>query len=238
VKQATATRIAEITAETKKPRSDHEDADDRRDHADHRDDQGEDQPVVAERGLAKDERRDQHDRVRLEQVGRHTGTVTDVVTDVVGDGRGVPGVVLRDALLNLADQVRADVRGLGVDAAADTHEHREQRRAEAETLKDVRGIPLVDEHDDGRAEQAKPHREHPRHATGAEGDPHGVPLAPLAGRRRYPDVAAHAQRHAGKAGRPGEDRADEEEETASPADAITVGGQHEQDPEDNENEDA
>jgi hypothetical protein len=56
--------------------------------------------------------------VRLEEVGAHAGHVADVVTDVVGDDGGVARVVLGDAGLDLADQVGADVGGLGVDAAA------------------------------------------------------------------------------------------------------------------------
>jgi hypothetical protein len=110
------------------------DADQRGEHADGRDDEREDQALLAEGDLAQDERGDQRDGVRLEQVGRHAGAVTHVVTDVVGDRRGVARVVLGDALLDLADQVGADVGRLGEDAAADAHEHREQRAAEGEAL--------------------------------------------------------------------------------------------------------
>ena len=42
------------------------------------------------------------------------------------------GIVLGDALLDLADEVRADVGGLGVDAAAELGEQRHERGAEAE----------------------------------------------------------------------------------------------------------
>ena len=83
------------------------------------------------------------------------GAVADVVADVVGDGGGVARVVLGDALLDLADQVGADVGRLGEDAAADPHEHREQGGAEAETLQHLRRVRPVDQHDDGRAEQAE-----------------------------------------------------------------------------------
>ena len=153
-------------------RRDREDADDRGDDADRRDDEREDQALGAERGLAEDECGDQRDGVRLEEVGGHAGAVADVVADVVGDRRGVAGVVLGDALLDLADQVRADVGGLGEDAAADTHEHGEHGRAEAEALEDVGRVLLVDEDDRSRAEQAEADREHAGHAAGAEGDAH------------------------------------------------------------------
>ncbi len=70
--------------------------------------------------------------VGLEEVGRHAGAVADVVADVVGDGGGVARVVLGDAGLDLADEVAADVRALGEDAAAETGEDRDERAAEAE----------------------------------------------------------------------------------------------------------
>ena len=92
----------------------------------------------AEEDLAEDQRGHQRDGVGLEEVGRHAGAVADVVAHVVGDGRGVARVVLGDARLDLADEVGADVGGLGEDAAADTHEHGEQGAAEAEALEDDR----------------------------------------------------------------------------------------------------
>ena len=95
---------------------------------------GKTRPSVPKATLPRISARDQRDGVGLEQVGGHAGAVTDVVADVVGDGGGVARVVLGDALLDLADQVGADVGGLGEDAAADTHEHGEQRGAEAEAL--------------------------------------------------------------------------------------------------------
>ena len=86
-----------------------------------------------ERGHTEDDRRDERDLVALEQVGGHAGAVADVVTDVVGDGRGVAGIVFGDAGFDLADEVGADVGGLGEDAAADTKEEGQQRATEAES---------------------------------------------------------------------------------------------------------
>ena len=45
---------------------------------------------------------------------------------------GIARIVLRDAGLDLADQIAADVGALGEDAAAETGEDRDQRGAEAE----------------------------------------------------------------------------------------------------------
>ena len=137
-----------------------EDADDRGDGTDGRHDQREDEALLAEGDGAEDQRGHQRDGVGLEQVGRHAGAVADVVADVVGDRGGVARVVLGDALLDLADEVGADVGGLGEDAAADTHEHGEQRGAEAEALEHGGRFALVDQHDRGRAEEAETDGQH------------------------------------------------------------------------------
>ena len=60
------------------------------------------------------------------------GAVADVVADVVGDHGRVPRVVLRDARLDLPDEVGTDVGGLREDAAAEPGEDRDERAAEGE----------------------------------------------------------------------------------------------------------
>ena len=66
------------------------------------------------------------DRVGLEEVGRHARAIADVVADVVRDDRRVARIVFRNAGLELADEVGTDVGGLGVDATAESGEHRDQ----------------------------------------------------------------------------------------------------------------
>ena len=107
------------------------------------------------------DRRDDRADVRLEEVGAHAGDVADVVADVVGDGGRVAGVVLGDAGFDLADEVGADVGGLGVDAAADAGEQRDRRGAEAEGGEDLERVVDLeprDEHEvrDDKAEQGEP----------------------------------------------------------------------------------
>ena len=133
-----------------------EDADHRGEHADRGHQQGEHHADGAEEDLTEDQRGHEGDGVGLEEVGRHTGAVTDVVAHVVGDGGGVARVVLGDAGLDLAHQVGADVGGLGEDAAADAHEHGQQGATEAEALEDD-GCGLVEE----EQRQAKPNRPRP-----------------------------------------------------------------------------
>ncbi len=192
-----------------------EDADDSGDDPDHRNSQREDQALGAEGLLAEDQRGHQGDGVGLEEVGGHTGTVTDVVTDVVGDGRGITGVVLGDAGLDLADQVGADVSGLGEDAAADPHEHGQQGRAEAEAFEDLRSVLLEDQDDERGAEQAETDGEHSDSAAGAERDAHGPRLAFVLRRRGHADVAADGKPHAREADREGREGPHDEEERAS-----------------------
>src|SRR3989442_1213269 len=79
---------------------------------------------------AEDERADVLRRGRLERVGAAARAVADVVADQVGDDGRVAGVVLRDARLDLPDQVRAHVGRLRVDAASELREERDQARAE------------------------------------------------------------------------------------------------------------
>ena len=60
------------------------------------------------------------------------GAVADVVADVVGDHGRVARIVLRDARLDLADEVGADVGGLREDATAEPREHGDEGAAERE----------------------------------------------------------------------------------------------------------
>ncbi len=176
--------------------------------------------------------------VGLEEVRGHAGAVAHVVADVVRDHRRVTWIVLGNPRLHLADQVRADVGRLRVDAAADAHEHGQQRRAEAEALQHARRVGLEDDHHDRRAEQPQPDREHARDAAGTERDPHRRVLAALLRRRGDAHVAAHGQRHAGEPGERREQRAHQEERRAAPADPGRVRRQQQEDEEDHHDEHA
>ena len=119
-------------------------ADDRGDDRDAADDQRVDRDLAGEVGGEGEDAEQHHgdrgDRVGLEQVGGHAGAVADVVADVVGDHGRVAGIVLGDPRLDLADQVGADVGGLGEDAAAETGEDGDQRATEAEADQRVDGL--------------------------------------------------------------------------------------------------
>ena len=202
------------------------------------DDQREDEALLAERRLAEDERGDERHGVGLEQVGRHAGAVADVVADVVGDGGRVARVVLGDALLDLADEVGADVGRLGEDAAADAHEHGEQRGAEAEALEHRGRVTLVDQDDRRGTEQAETDDAHADEAAGAERDPRALGAAALpadaaAATRTFARVASHMPRYPIVAENTAPTR---KNDRAAELDAV-VTGQQEQEREDDDGED-
>ena len=127
----------------------------------------------------QDHRRTDGDDIGLEQIGCHSGAIADIVADIVRDHGGVAGIVLGDTGLDLADQVGADVRGLGEDAAAETSEDRDQRSAERQGDQRVDHLAVVrcealnvDEHveEDGDGEQRETGDEHARDRARTERD--------------------------------------------------------------------
>ena len=68
---------------------------------------------------------------RLKEVGAAAGAVANVVAHEVGDHACIAWVILWDPLLDFANEVGANVCGLGVDAAAELGEERNERCAEA-----------------------------------------------------------------------------------------------------------
>ena len=184
--------------------------------------------MLAERDRAEDQRGHQGDGVGLEQVGGHAGAVADVVADVVGDRGGVARVVLGDALLDLAHEVGADVGRLREDAAADTHEHGEQRGTEAEALEHGGRFTLVDQHDRGCAEEAQADRHHADVTAGAERDAHRRVAALVLSGSGDADVRTDGEPHAEVADGGREQRAEHEEEGSTDLEAPVVRGQDQQ----------
>ena len=172
---------------------------------------------------------------RFEEVGAAAGAVADVVADEVGDDGGVARVVLRDARLDLADEVSADVGSLGVDTAAELGEERYEAGAEAEAddqeRRDLRRVvedAAVDEEDARDAEEAQRDDEEAGDGAAAKRDRDRVLQALLSG-GRGPDVGAHGDEHTDVAGEAGAERADQErdagEQTLLPAADHDIGGE-------------
>ena len=163
------------------------------------------QPTGGKRRPKKHDR-DRRDRVGLEEVGCHAGAVPDVVADVVGDDGRVARVVLGDAGLDLPDEVGADVRGLGVDTAAEPREDGDQRAAEGKADQVVDRVVLRDVEPAGEdsvvagnPEEAEPDDEEAGDGARAESHVQRRGQAPLR-RLGRADVRAHCDVHADEAG--------------------------------------
>ena len=220
--------------------ADEEGGDDRGDDAHAADQQriehhraGDRRPAEEDRG--QDHGGDDGDDIGLEQIGRHAGAVADIVADVVRDHRGIARVVLGDARLDLADEVGADVRALGEDAAAETREDRDQRGAEAERHQRIdqgaAARPLAQQEAvvAGDRQQGEAGDEHARHRSRFERDrqPLGQALARRLGRA---DVGADGDVHADIARRARQDRADQVTDGHMPAEQeVQHHGDHDAD---------
>ena len=174
---------------------------------------------------AQDHRADVLGGRRLEQVGATAGAVADVVADEVRDHARVARVVLGDALLDLADEVRPDVGGLGVDAAAELGEQRDERGPEAEPDDQERRLlhghvgddRVIQREDAPHAEERKRDDEEPGDGPAAHRDLDGLDeAAPCRG--RGPNVGPDGDEHADDAGGHRTQRADEEGEGGHQAD--------------------
>ena len=199
-----------------------DDRGDDRDAADHQREDRDLAGVVGGEGEdAEQHHRDRGDRVGLEQVGGHAGAVADVVADVVGDHRRVAGIVLGDPGLDLADQVGADVGGLGEDAAAEPGEDGDQRATEAEADQRVDRLLVgaAGDHQDpevaGDPEQRQADDQQAGDRAALEGDVERRRHA-AAGGLGDARVGPHRDVHADEAGGAGEDGADHEADRGLP----------------------
>ena len=110
--------------------------------------------ISAERERADQNRADQTDGIRFENVRGHAGAIADVIADVVRDGGRIARIVFLEALLDLADEIGADVGRFGVNAAAESREHADQTRAERETDETVHGFIVTDHFGGERVENS------------------------------------------------------------------------------------
>ncbi len=153
------------------------------------------------------------DRIRFEQVGCHPGAIADVVADVVRDDRRVARIVFRNAGLELADQVGTDVGGLGVDAAAESGEDRDERCPEGEA---DQGVEVL-EHPvrEGDTDEPEADHEEPGDRAPLEGELEGG-VDPAASGLGGAQVGAHRDVHADVPGGAAQHRADQKENAGLP----------------------
>ena len=149
-------------------------------------------------------RGDDRTRIRLEEVGSHAGHVAHVVAHVVRDGGGIARIVLRNARLDLADEIGADVGCLRENAATHARKERNRRRTEGESGQ--RLIVLKNHVEHGNEDEADADHRHPHHGAGREGHAQrGVQADARFGGGAH--IRADSDVHADIAGRGRSDRA-------------------------------
>ncbi len=92
---------------------------------------------------------------RLEDVRSTAGAVAHIVANQVGDDGRVARIVLRNSCFHFADQVRADVGGLGVDAAAELRKQRDQRCAKSKPDQAIGNFLRMIESPEGEEQQSQ-----------------------------------------------------------------------------------
>jgi hypothetical protein len=184
---------------------------------------------ACEEQAAEQHGRDDRDRIGLEEIRRHARAVAHVVADVVRDDRGVARIVFGDARFHLADEVRADVRTLRENAAAESREDGDEGAAERKSHERMKRVVLrsfsrqrVQEHRvvTGHAQQAEPHDEHARDRAALEGDAQRG-IEPVGRGLSGAHVRAHRDVHADVAREAREDRADREPAGGGPVERET-----------------
>ena len=178
--------------------------------------QGEDGALGLEGHDAQGQSGDQRAHVALEEVCAHAGYVAHVVAHVVRDDGGVPGIILGDAGLDLTHQVRANVRGLGVDAAAHAGEEGDGGGAQGEAGEDLH--ILGDGVNDRAAQQAQAHHAHAHDGAAGEGQAQRPVHAGGPGGVRGADVGLGGNVHAHVARGHGEGGTHQEADGGLPAD--------------------
>ncbi len=159
------------------------------------------------------DRRDHGTAIGLKDVGSHARHVANVVADVIGDDARIARIVLGNAGLDLADQVRADVGALGEDSAADTIKQRDHAGAHAETVDAMRRLGIGAEHEIQRAEteQAQRGQHEAHHRAAVKGDRERFARTEFVCRGRRAHIGARRGVHAeeareGRAERAGQER--------------------------------
>ena len=155
-----------------------------------------------------------------------------VVAHVIGNGGGVPGIILGDAGLHLAHQVRAHVGGLGVDAAAHsgeqghkggTHTVHDHDVAQRHRVIHAKGIAQQEEpHSDIQHPQANHGKAHDR--AGGERHPQALVQA-LGGGLGGTGIGVGRNLHADEARQHGEDAAGDKGEGGELGEHLSAGGE-------------
>ena len=78
--------------------------------------------------------------IGLEDIGSHSRHIADVVANVVGNHAWVSRIILGNARFDFSNEIRRDIRALGIDTAAHTREECHHRSAHAEAVNMLYGL--------------------------------------------------------------------------------------------------
>src|SRR3546814_15374922 len=87
------------------------------------------------------------DLIGFEKVSRHARTIADIVAHIIGDNGGITRIILWNPGFHLADQVSADISGLGKDTAAKTGADGAKGRTEGQRPPRVDDRAILQRHD-------------------------------------------------------------------------------------------
>ncbi len=113
----------------------------------------------------------------FKKVGAAASAVANIIADEVGNHSGVTRVIFRDAGLNLADEVGADISCLGIDTAAKLSKKGDKAGAKTEADNQVRGdfrrvIATIGEENNGDPDKAQSRDKESGDSAAAQGDIH------------------------------------------------------------------
>mmetsp|Transcript_15563 Transcript_15563/g.21863 ORF Transcript_15563/g.21863 Transcript_15563/m.21863 type:complete len:258 (+) Transcript_15563:1422-2195(+) len=143
---------------------------------------------------------------RTEQVGTHTGDITNIVANVVSNSGGVARVVLGNTCHNLARQVGTNISSFSVDATANTAKHSNRRTAKTKAshafeqgVAAVGKVELLFKKDAEKVQhqKCKTAKRKTHDSTGTERRVEGIlPLVVGSCRDRCASVGKHSDLHA------------------------------------------
>jgi hypothetical protein len=157
-------------------KTDEEDGDHRSDDGDRTKNQGKYRGNcdVGEQQITEKHGRNCRDSICLEKVGCHSCTVADVVADIVRNGRRISGIILRDACLDLADQVCADISTFCEDPTSEARKDGYQTSSETESDECDDSVPRGASRsrqyriEAGNRSQCEARNDHPGHGSALE----------------------------------------------------------------------
>ena len=167
-------------------------------------------------GHAQGQGGDDGAHIAFKQIGPHAGHVAHVIAHIVSDNSRVAGVILGDAGLHLAHQVRAHISGLGVDAAAHTGKQGNGGSAQGEAEKNA--VIAGENIDQAAAQQAQAHHAHTHDRAAGEGDGQGLGHAAFHGGVGSADVGPGGHLHAEVTGQHGKACADDKADAGTQID--------------------